>query len=148
MQDSIQNTLRAYYDFWFSCNALYEKWAKRQGITVNTLFVIYTVNAYQETCNQRLICEKLMLPKQTVNTILEALTRKGIVEKKADQSDKRNKRIAFTKTGADYAGQLLKSLSAFEEKALGTMTQEEREAFTRTSQIMLARLEEALGTDS
>lgn len=24
MQDSIQNTLRAYYDFWFSCNALYE----------------------------------------------------------------------------------------------------------------------------
>ena len=143
MQDSIQNTLRAYYDFWFSCNALYEKWAKRQGITVNTLFVIYTVNAYQETCNQRLICEKLMLPKQTVNTILE-----GIVEKKADPSDKRNKRIAFTKTGADYAGQLLKSLSAFEEKALGTMTQEEREAFTRTSQIMLARLEEALGTDS
>lgn len=120
MQDSIQNTLRAYYDFWFSCNALYEKWAKRQGITVNTLFVIYTVNAYQETCNQRLICEKLMLPKQTVNTILEALTRKGIVEKKADPSDKRNKRIAFTKTGADYAGQLLKSLSAFEEKALGT----------------------------
>ena len=109
---------------------------------------IYTVNAYQETCNQRLICEKLMLPKQTVNTILEALTRKGIVEKKADPSDKRNKRIAFTKTGADYAGQLLKSLSAFEEKALGTMTQEEREAFTRTSQIMLARLEEALGTDS
>lgn len=82
MQDSIQNTLRAYYDFWFSCNALYEKWAKRQGITVNTLFVIYTVNAYQETCNQRLICEKLMLPKQTVNTILEALPRKGIVEKR------------------------------------------------------------------
>ncbi len=43
---------------------------------------------------------------------------------------------------------MLKRLAAFEEKALGAMTQEEREAFTRTSQIMLARLEEALGTDS
>ena len=114
MPDSIHDTLSAYYDFWFSCNALYEKWAKRQGITVNTLFVIYTVDAYPERCNQRLICEKLMLPKQTVNTILEALTKKGIVE----------------------------------EKALGAMTREEREDFIRTSQIMLARLEEALNTDS
>lgn len=51
MPDSIHDTLSAYYDFWFSCNALYEKWAKRQGITVNTLFVIYTVDAYPERCN-------------------------------------------------------------------------------------------------
>ena len=148
MPDSIHDTLSAYYDFWFSCNALYEKWAKQQGITVNTLFVIYTVDAYPERCNQRLICEKLMLPKQTVNTILEALTKKGIVEKKADPSDKRKKRIVFTRTGTEYAGRLLKDLGAFEEKALGAMTREEREDFIRTSQIMLARLEEALNTDS
>lgn len=51
MPDSIHDTLSAYYDFWFSCNALYEKWAKQQGITVNTLFVIYTVDAYPERCN-------------------------------------------------------------------------------------------------
>ena len=125
MPDSIHDTLSAYYDFWFSCNALYEKWAKRQGITVNTLFVIYTVDAYPERCNQRLI-----------------------VEKKADPSDKRNKRIVFTRTGTEYAGRLLKDLGAFEEKALGAMTREEREDFIRTSQIMLARLEEALNTDS
>ncbi|WP_195268709.1 MarR family transcriptional regulator [Eubacterium sp. 1001713B170207_170306_E7] len=148
MPDNLHETLKAYYDFWFSCNALYEKWAKGQGITVNTLFVIYTVNEYRQDCNQRLICEKLMLPKQTVNTILEALTKKGIVQKKADPSDKRNKRIVFTQAGETYAGPLLKRLSTFEEKALGAMTPEQREDFTQNSQVMLARLEEALASDS
>lgn len=148
MSDNLHETLSAYYDFWFGCNALYEKWAKRQGITVNTLFVIYMVDAYRQTCNQRLICEKLLLPKQTVSTILETLAKKGLVEKKADPQDKRNRRVVFTAAGEDYAGALLKKLNAFEEKALGAMPPEGREAFIRSSRLLLARLEEALEADS
>ena len=54
---------------------------------------------FPNDCTQHLICEKLMLPKQTVNSILSGLE-DSFVGKIISPTDKRVKLLVFTSQGA------------------------------------------------
>jgi len=91
--NELREIIRTYYDVYFGFNAIYEKLAKMHGITASSLFVLYMIKEYPDQCTQRLICEKLCFPKQTVNTILDSFEKKGYILKKVSSYDKRNKNI-------------------------------------------------------
>ena len=136
----MQNFIRAYYDFWFGVNEAYEQWAKQRGLTANALFVLYTIFEQPKDCTQRLICERLLLPKQTVNTILDGLEKKGLVYRRPAETDKRNKLVCFTEDGQAFAQRLLGELAEAEGAALGAMTVSQRQAFMESSEIFLHEL--------
>ena len=121
MQISIKDDIKKYYDLWFSINAIYEKWAKAHGITSNTLFIYYIINEYSGSCTQHSICEKLQLPKQTVNTILQVIEKNGYIKKVPTQKDKRSKAILFTDLGKQYIERIMRELYSFEEFAFSKM---------------------------
>lgn len=81
MHKELQRIRHGYYDLWFGTNAVYERWAKSHGLNNNLLLTLYLLKEFPNDCTQHLICEKLMLPKQTVNSILSGLEDKGFVEK-------------------------------------------------------------------
>ena len=81
MHKELQRIRHGYYDLWFGTNAVYERWAKSHGLNNNLLLTLYLLKEFPNDCTQHLICEKLMLPKQTVNSILSGLEYKGFVEK-------------------------------------------------------------------
>lgn len=118
MSDLIKKELQEYYECWFNTNAVYEKWAKKNGISYNTLFILYVIYNFPEECNQNFICQKLQLPKQTVNGILDTLEKNGQVSKEVSSKDKRNKMIKLTSQGKIYAKELLEKLYKLEESAL------------------------------
>lgn len=118
MRQNLQNIRHGYYELWFGTNAVYERWAKEQGLNNNLLLTLYLLNEYPSNCTQRLICEKLMLPKQTVNSILIGLETKGFVKKTVSPNDKRMKFLVFTASGKKYADTLLQKMNDFEERAL------------------------------
>ena len=70
MHKELQRIRHGYYDLWFGTNAVYERWAKSHGLNNNLLLTLYLLKEFPNDCTQHLICEKLMLPKQTVNSIL------------------------------------------------------------------------------
>lgn len=76
---------------------------KSHGLNNNLLLTLYLLKEFPNDCTQHLICEKLMLPKQTVNSILSGLEEKGFVEKIISPTDKRVKLLVFTSQGAAYA---------------------------------------------
>lgn len=126
MHQELQQIRRGYYDLWFGTNAVYERWAKTHGLNNNLLLTLYLLKEYPQDCTQHLICEKLMLPKQTVNSILTGLTEKGLVRKIISPTDKRAKLLTFTEQGAAYADKLLQQMDNFEERALKRMTAKQR----------------------
>ena len=67
MHKELQRIRHGYYDLWFGTNAVYERWAKSHGLNNNLLLTLYLLKEFPNDCTQHLICEKLMLPKQTVN---------------------------------------------------------------------------------
>lgn len=142
--DEIRIQIKEYYAAYFAVNAAYESWAKEHGLTANALFVLYVIQEFAEQCTQKLICEKLLLPKQTVSTILETFEKKGYVTKETAASDKRNKYILFTEAGRKYADEILASLLHFEEKAFRGMERKERAAFIRSNLAFQEQLIQAL----
>lgn len=144
MHNDLQLVRHGYYDLWFGTNAVYERWAKAHGLNNNMLLTLYLLKEYPDDCTQHLICEKLMLPKQTVNSILAGLEAKRLVKKTVSPADKRVKLLVFTSQGAAYADELLQKMDDFEERALRTMTARQREALLEGGQAWMTALRNAL----
>lgn len=144
MQDDIRDIIKEYYEIYFSIGAVYEKLAKIHGLTSSTLFVLYMIYKNQGQCTQRLICEKLFLPKQTVNTILDSFERKGYILRQVADFDKRNKYILLTESGKHYAESVLMDMFHMEETAFANMTTEERQAMLSGERAFLQQLTRSL----
>lgn len=144
MQKELQNIRHGYYELWFGTNAAYERWAKAHGLNNNLLLTLYLLKEYPEDCTQHFICEKLMLPKQTVNSILSGLESKGFVKKTVSPTDKRVKLLLFTKQGTDYADKLLQQMNDFEERALRSMTEDQQQALLTGGFAWMRALRNAL----
>ena len=124
MHLDLKSTIRRYYQIWLETNELYSQWAEQHGITINTLLVLYMVRN-TERCTQTDLCRMLMLPKQTVNSILKNLESRGYVSQQTDSADRRNKIIIFSPEGRDYAEHVLAELYEAESEAFNAMSPEE-----------------------
>jgi DNA-binding MarR family transcriptional regulator len=144
MHKELQRIRHGYYDLWFGTNAVYERWAKSHGLNNNLLLTLYLLKEFPNDCIQHLICEKLMLPKQTVNSILSGLEDKGFVEKIISPTDKRVKLLVFTSQGAAYADGLLQKMDDFEERALRNMTDAQRNALLEGGFAWMKALRDAI----
>jgi DNA-binding MarR family transcriptional regulator len=144
MHKELQRIRHGYYDLWFGTNAVYERWAKSHGLNNNLLLTLYLLKEFPNDCTQHLICEKLMLPKQTVNSILSGLEDKGFVEKIISPTDKRVKLLVFTSQGAAYADGLLQKMDDFEERALRNMTDAQRNALLEGGFAWMKALRDAI----
>lgn len=140
MIQSIKEDIKKYYDLWFILNDIYDRWAKSHGLTVNTLFVFYTIHHNEGLCTQQFISEKLLLPKQTVNSILKAIQQNGYIQTKTNEKDKRNKLIFLTQAGKQYTEKLLDELYSFEEGAFKNMNYQQRSDMLAWTETLLKNL--------
>ncbi|MCJ7856065.1 MarR family winged helix-turn-helix transcriptional regulator [Lachnospiraceae bacterium NSJ-143] len=106
-------------------NAIYGQWAKKFGLSFNSLMVLYTID---ETpgCTQKQISQSWLIPKQTVHTILMDFSRKGYIEFNTDNDDRREKTVRFTENGRRYASSILSRLYYIEEMAMEKLGEETR----------------------
>ncbi len=125
----IDGNVKRYYDFWFGVNDAYDKLAKSKGITLNTWYILYIIVEYPQCCTLKFICEKLLLPKQTVHNVLVSLSDKGYLERKPQPQDKRNKLLALTPQGQAYADDILNMFANLEAQAFANLGPEKTAAF-------------------
>lgn len=127
MENTLHHQILQGYEDWFALNALYERWAKRHNLTSNALLTLYLIRQLP-CCTQRMICEALLLPKQTVNSILDIFRHKGYLRLEVLASDRRSKRICFTEAGEAYAFAILDDLERLEARVLEHMGPEDSAA--------------------
>lgn len=101
--ENMMAQLQRYYSLWKDCNAMYENWAKKQCLSSNGVFVLYSFYEDDGNCTQKTISEKWNIPKQTVNTILKDFLNCGYVEMFSMLEDKRNKLVRLTESGRNFA---------------------------------------------
>ncbi len=107
---NIQLQLQRYYSLWKACNAMYEEWARTQGLSDNGVLVLYSFCESDEPCTQKSISQKWCIPKQTVNTILKDFMKKGYVEMVSAPEDRRNKLLSLTESGKAFAHSVIDKL--------------------------------------
>ncbi len=115
-------------------NSLYGRWSKKYGLNYSSLMVIC---AMENTCgcNQKYICDKWMLPKQTVNTVLSDFKARGYVTFSTDPNDKREKIVRYTEDGQRFSDSVLSKLHIAEERAFAKLGNELRAHYVRANDM-------------
>lgn len=96
---------------------LYAAWAKRHGISYHELLVLYTIRD-QGFCTQKQICERYLLPRQTMNHVILDLRDRGVLVHSAEHSAGREKAFVLSRQGEAYAAPLLEALNQMEMQTI------------------------------
>ncbi|WP_298019354.1 MarR family winged helix-turn-helix transcriptional regulator [uncultured Dysosmobacter sp.] len=111
---------------------LYREWAKAHSMSYNEVMTLYALDLGR-SYTQKQICEEWLIPKQTLNTIVKDLERKGCVCMES-LPGKREKTVRFTERGHAYAGGHLRELYQMEERAMAALDGDMRRAVVEGAQ--------------
>lgn len=110
----LNKQLDKFYNLWRESIIVYEDWAKQQGLSDNIVMVMDSIFNTPKNCTPSCICHKWFIPKQTVNSILRDLEKKGYITLLPHPNDKRNKIIQMTKNGEVFIGDIVSKLRKLE----------------------------------
>jgi DNA-binding MarR family transcriptional regulator len=143
-KNEIIEQISIYYKSWFKINNIYHAWSRKHGIQDTVLFVLYVINETPPYCTQNEICDKLILPKQTVSLILSDLEKKEYILRKLNPQDRRNKIVMFTEQGSKYAKDILEELKEVEVEAFSSISQDQRRAMIENFSLLSDLLSKSL----
>lgn len=126
MKTTIQDQITQYCACLQEWNASYEEYAKSVGLSYTSLQILNTIYD-TENCTQKILCEVCFLPKQTVNAVVTAFYKSGWIRLEELSEDRRTKTIHFTDEGAKSAEKIMLKVKDSERKAMGQLTEEQRE---------------------
>lgn len=108
---------------------LYSQWSSEHSISYHEMLVLYTIREHGY-CSQKQICERYILPKQTINNVIAAMRKKGILQSDEYHSKGREKSFVLSEYGKVYAAPFLKSLDTVENRALEQLGKEKLQTLT------------------
>ena len=129
--------VRAFCSAWQSLSVIYEDYARKAGISYNSLYILDAIQQ-TENCTQKFICEKTLLPKQTVNNVVTAFYKSGYVELLELPENRRIKTIHLTPAGEQYANALIPHIYEANRKAMEALTEEKQNELIRLMDTFVA----------
>lgn len=137
-------TLEEFYTVFIKINNLYSAFAKQKGMSYHALFVLYSIYHSEEGCSPSDICDKWLIPKQTVTSVLRTFDENGFVCYRTSDQDRRNKILSLSEKGTAYAKPILEDLyrletAVFEKMGLSLVQQlvEGNRAFQKNMEEVL-----------
>ena len=105
--------------------ALYHRFALSIGLSDSSLGVLYALLEAEEPCSQFDLCNDWSIPKQTINTAVAALQKKGLVSLSHIAGTRNKKSVALTDEGRAFAEKTVGVLHQAELDALAELTGED-----------------------
>ena len=107
------------------CDKIYSDMAKRHGESYMGMWVLEEIGEHPEGVTQKHLCEALYSPKQTVNSLVSAHVRRGLVETKPNSRDGRSKLHVLTEEGKAKFDAIRSDEEALEAYSLEGVSEEE-----------------------
>lgn len=125
---------------------LYRQAAKESGISECVLWILYFLRESDESLTQRMLCERLMQPKQSVNSALKKMEADGWITLVMDESDRRSKVILLTKEGAEAASRTADRILEAEKRSFCCFSPDDLRAYFELLERHVNALEKCLNT--
>ena len=122
------------------CNALYHTVAQRCGLSDAAFWLLYALCTNPEPQTQNRIATEWQLPKQTLNSAVAAMAKKGLVELHPGKAPNRGKIITLTAQGRALAASTVEPVILAEQEAITAMGLKDVEEFCRLEQLHLDHL--------
>ncbi len=107
---------------------IYRNAVGRLGMSENELWIWYTLIVMDGDYSQQDICGMWSMSKQTVNTIISNMVRKGFASLEVIPGTRNRKEIRLTKAGRGYGEVVVKPLFEVERRAIEKLSEDERTA--------------------
>lgn len=115
-------------------NAIYHEVSVRMGISDSTLWILYVLYKEDGICTQKAICSDWYFTKQTINTTISNMVKKGYIQLEPIPNSKKEKGILLTKQGYALAKKTANELRKAEIAAYSKLTLAELEEYIRIHQ--------------
>lgn len=125
-------------------NSLYRTAAIKSGISDGEISVWSALLCAEEEYSQQDLAEMLFLPKQTVNSIISNLTKKGFVFLEHVPGTRNRKVVRLTEDGREYGQSRVMWIFQAEEEAMGATDLQEVQAYISMLEKYICRLKEAI----
>ena len=109
--------------------ALYRQAAVTFGLPECAMWVLYFLISADEPLTQQELTERMMFPKQTINSAVSSLSQKGYLELRTIPEMRSRKQIVLTNDGKELARSTVRKMRMAEERAVKTMGQEKMEQY-------------------
>lgn len=109
------------FEKWQSLDRVFEEYAKSKNLNYISLSVLEAIYEMPEECTQKLICELIHYPKQSVNLVIKSFWESGYVELRETPEDRRNKLIILTEKGKMYAEEIIAPLEKLDNFVIEKM---------------------------
>ncbi|WP_312445474.1 MarR family winged helix-turn-helix transcriptional regulator [Lacrimispora sp.] len=109
--------------------AIYRSAAIKSGISDSELWVWYALLVLGGEYSQQNICDIWSLPKQTVNSVIANLTKKGYVFLETVPGTRNRKIIRLTEAGKEFGENRVLHIYEAEQRAIEKMPEQELKTF-------------------
>lgn len=130
-----ENSVARFTEKWQSLGWVYEEYAKSRGLTYMSFIVLEIIYTHPDRCTQKLICERTLYTKQSVNSIIKTFWKQGYVVLKEDETDRRNKKIILTDEGKKHADEIIGEYLSVEKEAMERLSSDQWEQLVGMVQI-------------
>lgn len=120
--------------------ALYDEYAKRNGMMMKTLLVVNVLFYAKEGMTQKEISQRTFQSKQTVNLIIRNLLTEGYVTVTEMPENKRNKIVQMTDAGRAYCERVVRHITWAEDTAMSMFTPAEQKQLIDLSRTFTRNL--------
>lgn len=120
--------------------ALYDGYAKRNGMLMKTLLVYNALYYAGEGLLQKEICERTFQAKQTVNLIVRHLLDEGQVTVTEAPGNKRAKVVMLTDSGRAACGKVVRHITWAEDRAMAMLSPQEQKRLIDLSRAFTQNL--------
>jgi len=109
--------------------SIYRHAAIKYGISDSEFWVWYALLVMGGEYSQQNICDMWSLPKQTVNSVIANLTKKGYVFLETVPGTRNRKIIRLTEAGKKFGEEKVMHIYEAEQRAIAKMTEQERQTY-------------------
>lgn len=128
--------------------SLFENYARQNGLTSKSLFVLMWIYYNPEGLTQETIAKRTYSTKQVVRAIIKNLLEEGYVRLEPSIEDRRKKLVHFTDSGLAYARPILDPLESYEFQAMAMLTEEQQCQLIELTQLFSQNLKTLLDESS
>ena len=120
-------------------DAIYHSVAVRHGLSDTALWVLYILHITPGDCTQQDLIRQCFFSKQTVNTAVTGLMKKGYLTLEMIPGTRNRKRLLLTEEGKAIAGETASPMREAEKRAYCALTEEElKQYLSMTEKLTLS----------
>ncbi|WP_440896775.1 MarR family winged helix-turn-helix transcriptional regulator [Amphibacillus sp. Q70] len=129
MNESIKHQIETLNRQMNELTAIYHREVLKHGISDKELWVLYALIVFEGDLSQQDICHLWSLSKQTVNSVINTMKKKGYLFLEEDPKRRNSKIIQLTEKGRAFGEKTVQHFYEAEERSIAQFSEKDRQLF-------------------